>query len=161
MPLETAPSKCCESCNKPLVRKQYPGGFKESWHELARRRFCDRRCRGKAQLLESPVNGVKARGRKQARSIKPRVACERCGGTHRLEVHHKDENPTNNDPANLEVCCLWCHRKEHKNHGCSVPTCSGIYRAAGYCFKHYYRFKKYGDPLVRCFGKGKPTKVLT
>lgn len=157
----TVPTRCCESCGKPLERKQYPGGFKESLHDLARRRFCNHACKGAAQLIESPVNGVKARGRKGARKITPRVACARCGRRDRLEVHHKDENPTNNNPANLEVLCLWCHRRDHKNKGCSVPACSAPYRAAGYCNKHYYRFKKYGDPLVKRSGSGRPMKVPT
>ena len=30
---------------------------------------------------------------------------------------------------------------------CSVPSCDGSQRGRGFCFKHYQRFMKYGDPL--------------
>lgn len=40
-------------------------------------------------------------------------ACERCAATIDLEVHHRDEDRTNNDPANLETLCGKCHRAEH------------------------------------------------
>lgn len=41
--------------------------------------------------------------------------CERCGETEkRIEVHHKDGNPYNNDINNLEVLCTQCHNDEHK-----------------------------------------------
>jgi hypothetical protein len=40
--------------------------------------------------------------------------CERCGfkaeDTKQLDVHHKDWDKTNNDPANLETLCPPCHR---------------------------------------------------
>ena len=39
--------------------------------------------------------------------------CERCGSADRLHVHHKDDNYKNNDPANLETLCTYCHGKEH------------------------------------------------
>lgn len=40
-------------------------------------------------------------------------ACEQCGSTDSLEVHHKDEDRTNNNPANLETLCGPCHRSHH------------------------------------------------
>jgi len=41
--------------------------------------------------------------------------CERCGETKkRIEVHHKDGNPYNNEISNLEVLCIQCHNDEHK-----------------------------------------------
>ncbi len=30
---------------------------------------------------------------------------------------------------------------------CSIAECGRKFIAKGYCYKHYYRFKKYGDPL--------------
>src|SRR5579862_2293147 len=43
--------------------------------------------------------------------------CERCGfiAKHmcQLDVHHKDGQHHNNDPANLETLCANCHRLEH------------------------------------------------
>lgn len=44
--------------------------------------------------------------------------CERCGGTNRLSIHHKDGqgrnaiNP-NNDPSNFETLCNDCHIDHH------------------------------------------------
>ena len=43
--------------------------------------------------------------------------CEQCGfdkphprtGTSVLEIHHKDENPENSRPENLELLCPTCH----------------------------------------------------
>lgn len=50
--------------------------------------------------------------------------CERCGDadaaamgnqspSQLLQVHHRDRNKHNNDPANLEVLCRRCHCTEH------------------------------------------------
>ena len=43
--------------------------------------------------------------------------CERCMLIERLKpaylVHHKDRNPKNIDPENLESLCKECHKKEH------------------------------------------------
>lgn len=40
--------------------------------------------------------------------------CERCQFTPKhtcqLDVHHRDGDPFNNDPANLETLCANCHR---------------------------------------------------
>jgi hypothetical protein len=57
--------------------------------------------------------------------------CERCGKTekqirnfHKMDadsvkmtVHHKDENPANNDLTNLEVLCHVCHKYRHTKEG--------------------------------------------
>jgi hypothetical protein len=41
--------------------------------------------------------------------------CERCGYSkiEILQVHHKDQNRTNNDLINLELICPNCHALEH------------------------------------------------
>ena len=39
--------------------------------------------------------------------------CERCGNGPPLEVHHRDCDRSNNDPANLEALCSGCHLWEH------------------------------------------------
>lgn len=129
--------------------KRYRSGGQESLPEFSKRRFCNRSCKGVSQLLENPVNGTGARGRKQARSMVVKSKCEACETSHRLEVHHRDGNPANNEPSNLAVLCMICHRKEHKTEACSIPGCEKVYCALGYCSMHYQRFKKYGDPLVK------------
>jgi len=55
------------------------------------------------------------RGRDKARELYPNVKpCERCGSTDRLQRHHKDENPNNNRPENIEFLCWDCHMRHHK-----------------------------------------------
>jgi 5-methylcytosine-specific restriction endonuclease McrA len=40
-------------------------------------------------------------------------ACQRCGSTRHLNVHHKNEDRYDSDPQNLEVLCRSCHNKAH------------------------------------------------
>jgi hypothetical protein len=35
--------------------------------------------------------------------------CERCGEKPAVEFHHKDSNPLNNDPKNIQQLCRRCH----------------------------------------------------
>lgn len=46
--------------------------------------------------------------------------CENCGLSEQdhekrtgmfLHIHHKDGNPFNNDPINLQTLCIFCHNK--------------------------------------------------
>jgi hypothetical protein len=42
--------------------------------------------------------------------------CSKCGYnkiSQILELHHKDRNPRNGDPGNLELLCPNCHEEEH------------------------------------------------
>ena len=39
--------------------------------------------------------------------------CSTCGSKKNLTVHHKDENPLNNDLSNLRILCKDCHNKIH------------------------------------------------
>lgn len=45
------------------------------------------------------------------------TVCERCGFVPediiQLDIHHKDGNGKNNDPANLQTLCANCHRMVH------------------------------------------------
>jgi len=45
--------------------------------------------------------------------------CQECGNPTRwlrrnTQVHHVDGDHSNNDPANLETVCKWCHEEVHK-----------------------------------------------
>jgi 5-methylcytosine-specific restriction endonuclease McrA len=39
--------------------------------------------------------------------------CIICGSVHGLHVHHRDHDPTNDDPANLVTLCNYCHARVH------------------------------------------------
>ena len=39
--------------------------------------------------------------------------CTKCGWYGRLEVHHRDGDPMNNDPSNLLTLCRGCHIRHH------------------------------------------------
>jgi hypothetical protein len=58
--------------------------------------------------------GYEVRYRRQVFGVEGRPRrCERCGSTYRIEVHHRDEDRSNNTSSNLEVLCKRCHRKHH------------------------------------------------
>ena len=39
--------------------------------------------------------------------------CSRCGAVGDVHIHHKDRDPTDTNPSNLEVLCPLCHKAEH------------------------------------------------
>jgi phage terminase large subunit GpA-like protein len=41
------------------------------------------------------------------------IACQDCGCTQKLQVHHVDLNPCNNSPDNLRILCVSCHKAIH------------------------------------------------
>jgi hypothetical protein len=41
-------------------------------------------------------------------------ACEKCGKEEDLQIHHIDEDRSNNRISNLEVLCYTCHKKRHR-----------------------------------------------
>jgi hypothetical protein len=53
-------------------------------------------------------------GRKAAQRMYPALACQTCGGITILQRHHKDRNPANNEPDNVEILCNPCHAAEHR-----------------------------------------------
>ena len=53
-------------------------------------------------------------GRKHAQRAYPTKECARCGGTETLQRHHRDRDPTNNEPENVEILCAKCHGAEHR-----------------------------------------------
>ena len=80
-------------------------------------------------------------------------ACEHCGSTVRVGLHHKDENRTNNLPENLLSLCPACHTREHWRNGkrawkrpgkCS--SCDKPARRSGYCETHSSRYRRHGNP---------------
>lgn len=58
-------------------------------------------------------------GNREAALMKAGHRCERCSGSEKLTVHHKDRSGRgkrehNNDVSNLEVLCRRCHMAEHR-----------------------------------------------
>ena len=90
----------------------------------------------------------------RAATLKP--ACERCGATERIGLHHKDHDRTNNQATNLETLCPACHTREHWADGktawkrlgkcevCDLPA-----RKNGFCPTHNSRFRRHGHPLAK------------
>lgn len=105
-PPKADPPKNCLACGEPLVRKRYNGRLEDRTRFL-KRWHCDQSCAN--TRLEIQVDSHRWR----ARQIMPRRKCSACGAEERLHVHHKDRNPANNDPANLEVLCGSCHLLLH------------------------------------------------
>lgn len=99
----------CDVCGKSY---RYDGGAKASKtcsRECSSELMSRQRSRGDSATLQA------ARGR-AVRATRDRKNCERCGvqpGARPHHRHHKDRNPYNNDPANIEVLCKDCHVAEH------------------------------------------------
>ena len=93
--------------------------------------------------------------RRSAAQVKPN--CEGCGTDKRkLHVHHRDENPLNNDPLNLQTLCASCHKLAHSPNFTATPIqrkpCAHCSKGAvkiGLCNTHLTRLRRYGDPLAK------------
>jgi hypothetical protein len=74
-------------------------------------KYCDRSCMALGLMKEDVGYGaLKVRARKAS---PPASACESCGAIENLQRHHKDQDPRNNDPGNLQTLCGSCHLKLH------------------------------------------------
>ena len=110
----------CAYCQKPFYKKAY--SIKHSKNNLF---FCCREHKDLAQRLSfglteihpnhygvaNPINGYRRIANEHHDSSK----CDKCGyDSHPiLQVHHKDCDRTNNNPANLQWLCPTCHEEEH------------------------------------------------
>ena len=56
-------------------------------------------------------------GRKEAQRIFVARSCEMCASKERLQRHHRDRNPDNNSPVNIQILCQACHKAEHMKDG--------------------------------------------
>lgn len=145
--------KTCAACGKQMAPKIVRGAEKESPAVFARRKFCDRACMAAAMRKAKP-----GRSALRKRAAAYRVAsCAECGGTQKLDVHHKDRNPENNDPSNLRTLCHTCHMRLHHRAGeivrrkprspCSI--CGRPSYRLGLCSTHLTRLKRHGDPYLK------------
>lgn len=87
------------------------------------------------------MSGKSNTGRRAAQRAVPIFEddkCDRCLATRRLQRHHKDENPENNAPANIEILCQRCHKEAHMASGTwgkgrrlpdkTCPVCMATFR---------------------------------
>jgi len=64
---------------------------------------------------DARYHGLSATG---AKRIREEVgACQDCGSTGRLDIHHRDRNKRNQERSNLAVLCHQCHMQEHARAG--------------------------------------------
>lgn len=149
----------CRGCGEPIERKP-----KESPSSFKRRTCCDAACK---HLMTGKLK-TKAFVRDEstlhwrARKLKAPGPCEECGNPKARDVHHKDKNPRNNSPDNLERLCSICHAGRHKRIKSQCRICIKMpVHGGGYCSKHYQRFRVYGDPLApRNYAKHRPGKTV-
>jgi uncharacterized protein YlaI len=118
------------------------------------RKFCSVKCAARHRYKNNALN--KSMIYRRSESVNPLGKnCEMCGATESLDRHHKDENPLNNEPSNVMTLCDACHTKLHWATGKKAKpktlcvVCGAAAKGRGYCLKHFQRFKKYGDPLLK------------
>lgn len=153
-PRKPTPIKHCRKCRTRLERKDFNGTL-EDLAAFRRRKFCDRTCM--AAWMEGRIKkpSPQASRRQSAKAVGP--SCELCGRTGcRLHVHHKDQNPENNAPTNLQTLCGSCHRVSHSPNYTGTPPrrkpcalCSRPVARIGLCNTHLTRLKRHGDPLAK------------
>lgn len=54
-----------------------------------------------------------AHQKQRARLIELYPVCQRCGNDWSRHLHHRDRNPFNRSPDNVEMICEACHEREH------------------------------------------------
>lgn len=141
----------CQACGKRLVRKRFPSGLED----LARfrlRKYCDQACM--ATGYEGQIKNPTPQNSRRQSAKKRKAQCELCGKPGR-HVHHRDENPLNNEASNLQTLCVSCHRRSHSPNFMGTAArrkpclhCSKPAVKKGLCWTHNTRRKKYGDPLL-------------
>lgn len=111
--------KLCEFCKIPLSRKRKPCGKLEANTSFGKRRFCNYKCRG--NFTASKNECLESSARQRTLKLFPKSvlkSCSICRSTERkLQRHHIDKNPFNNESSNILICCQLCHVKEHQKTG--------------------------------------------
>lgn len=108
---KSAEPRQCEICSVTLERRRNSNGRLEGFRDFLRRRFCSLSC------ANSRSKGGKSRKAYHYRARKNRLAnCECCGTPRRLQVHHINEDWTDNTPGNLQTLCIFCHHFWHAMH---------------------------------------------
>lgn len=105
------PEKRCMICGCRFQRERNESGRLEDYQAFMKRQFCSLSCANSRTKGGLSRKAYHAQARKQR---KP--ACECCGTTTKLHVHHVDEDWRNNSPENLQTLCVFCHQFWHAMH---------------------------------------------
>lgn len=160
------PVKNCVICGALLEKKMIWDSkrqreYLENPFHFNRRTTCGGKCKIALQAKNRTREIVVAsRSHTRARAIALKGACAECGGAGtRLEVHHKDFDELNNEPSNLICLCTKCHHAKHPQKKGHPPCkiCGKPSQAHQLCFNHYYKLRRYGNPL----GFSRKTKNVT
>ena len=152
-PKKTAEREC-KHCLTPLERKRFNGRLEDNG-AFKKRIFCNRSCMAEWMEGQIKVESEKNSRRQSAKAAKE--SCEICSRSDtRLSVHHKDADPMNNTPSNLQTLCGSCHRRCHSpnfmedgvTQKCCV-YCSEPSVKSGVCSTHLSRWKRHGHPLAK------------
>ena len=151
---EATPSKKCRRCSKKMERQRFSGRL-EDLGVFRRRVFCNRECM--TIWMEGRIKNPTAKNSRRQSAKRVESACEMCARMHtRLYVHHKNRNPLDNDPRNLQTLCGRCHRRCHSPNftetGEQRRPCEFCKRPSfkrGWCATHVTRFRQFGHPLAK------------
>jgi hypothetical protein len=99
------PERHCERCGLVLTRQRF-GTRLEDRSAFLRRKFCSLTCANSRLTTKEGTYHWRARKYRKA-------ACEACGRTKALHVHHVNGDPSNNDLVNLQTLCMHCHNFWH------------------------------------------------
>jgi hypothetical protein len=98
----------CRHCNRDIPRLRIPSGDLEQKSKYLKHKYC-LRCK-KLGFNITTKEGSRYRSRK----LIDNSICTKCNKDYgRIEVHHIDENPFNNNLSNLISLCVSCHRLLH------------------------------------------------
>jgi hypothetical protein len=98
-------SKICRVCGRTFTRKRFASGLEDRTRFL-QREHCSQACANSRDVVSRLQHNARARKLLGC-------SCEVCGGTHRLAVHHIDEDWTNGAPDNIQTLCSPCHSRHH------------------------------------------------
>lgn len=94
--------KLCENCGARFSRQRYVTML-EDRSAFLRKRFCSLTCANSRP-------GTVKKGTFHFRARKHmKQKCETCETSKSLQVHHVDQDHTNNTPSNLQTLCKHCH----------------------------------------------------
>lgn len=151
--IKQTPEKYCAYCGVKMERKIYASKL-EDFGAFMRRKYCCRDCMRKNFVKTNAAYQNNREAHASARKLvylidEREKVCEICGSTKNIDVHHKDGDFHNNSKENLMLVCRSCHMKLHRPVQKVCVVCGKECKRThnGMCDKHYFRWKKYGDPL--------------